>query len=364
MNELTSRERMARILRREPVDRVAVGESFWGDTRQHWIEQGHIREDESLLDHFRHDYVQAGWANVAADPEYQEQIIEEDEESKLVRNANGAHLRYWKGKSGTPEHVHFEVTDRRGWEETIRPWLTDEGLLRKRINVEAYRQARQDAADRERFFFANGVNVFECMHPVCGHEHMLVGMALDPDWVRDMCEVYSDLLIKTQEIMFAEGGVPDGVWYYEDMGFKAKPFMSPAMYTEIVWPAHQKTFDFAHSHGLPVVVHSCGYVEQLVPGLIEAGMDCLQAMEVKAGMDLVKLKKEFGDKIAFCGGMDIRALESNDTAKVDDELRKKLPIAMDGSGYILHTDHSVSTGVEYATYRYFVDRGREIGTYR
>ena len=147
------------------------------------------------------------------------------------------------------------------------------------------------------------------------------------------------------------------------MGFKGKPFMSPAMYKEIVWPAHKKTFDFAHSKGLPVILHSCGYVEPLVPGLIEAGMDCLQAMEVKAGMDLVKLKRAFGDRIALFGGMDIRALETNDPAQVEAELAAKLPAAMAGGGYILHTDHSVSTRVEYETYKFFLNRGREMGTY-
>jgi uroporphyrinogen decarboxylase len=207
------------------------------------------------------------------------------------------------------------------------------------------------------------VNVFELMHPVCGHEHMLVGMALDPDWVKDMCTVYADLTINLMEILFAEEGPPDGLYFFEDMGFKERPFMSPAMYKDIIWPAHKRTFGFGRARGLPIIVHSCGFVEPLVPGLIEAGMDCLQAMEVKAGMDLLRLKRTYGDRIALCGGMDIRALETNDTRAVEKELASKLPEAMAGSGYILHTDHSVSSRVRYETYRYFLDRGREIGIY-
>ena len=139
--------------------------------------------------------------------------------------------------------------------------------------------------------------------------------------------------------------------------------MSPTMYKQIVWPAHKKTFDYAHSIGCPVLVHSCGYVEPLVPDLIEAGMDCLQVMEVKAGMDLLKIKKQYGDRIALFGGVDIRMLETNDKAKVERELLSKLPAAMEGSGYILHTDHSVSTRVDYETLKYFQQRGLEIGTY-
>jgi len=360
---LTSKERVTRILARQPADRVAAFESFWDDTRRAWIEQGRLREDESLEDHFGLDLRHTWTFNMVADLDAGDRVVEEDDEKKLVRNGNGALLRWWKNRSGTPEHVDFLVKDRAGWEEHIRPRLLDAGTHRRRINFEAYRDLR-DRCRRENLFFCwGGVNVFELMHPVCGHEHMLVGMALDPDWVKDMCTVYADLTINLMEILFAEEGPPDGLYFFEDMGFKERPFMSPAMYKDIIWPAHKRTFGFGRARGLPIIVHSCGFVEPLVPGLIEAGMDCLQAMEVKAGMDLLRLKKNFGDRIALCGGMDIRALETNDTRAVEKELASKLPEAMAGSGYILHTDHSVSSRVRYETYRYFLDRGRAMGTY-
>ncbi len=135
------------------------------------------------------------------------------------------------------------------------------------------------------------------------------------------------------------------------------------MYKELLFPWHKRLFDFAHARDLPVILHADGLVESLVPHLIDAGLDCLQPIEVKAGMDLVKLKKAFGDRLAFIGGMDARELISNDLGRVRAELEKKLPDAMDGSGYILQVDHSVSHQVNYETYKYFVDRGLEIGTY-
>jgi uroporphyrinogen decarboxylase len=61
--------------------------------------------------------------------------------------------------------------------------------------------------------------------------------------------------------------------------------------------------------------------------------------------------------------MDVREIESNDRRRIEAELRGKLPAAMKGSGYILHSDHSISHRVEYDSYKYFLDRGREIGTY-
>ena len=363
MQEITSRERVGRILRREPVDRVAVTESFWSETTEKWRSEGHLGKDEDINDHFALDMRRTSVFNLTADPDFVDEIIEETEETKTVRSGNGAVLRWWKHRSGTPEHIDFLVHDGESWREHVRENLVSEANYRKRINFEAYRRSRAKCERENLWFDWCGVNVFECIHPVAGHENMLIGMALESDWVKDMCNVYADLLIALMEILFAEEGKPDGIWFWEDMGFKGKPFMSPRMYKEIVWPAHKKTFDYAHSIGCPVIVHSCGFVEPFVPELIKAGMDCLQAMEVKAGMDLVKLKKAYGDRIAFCGGLDIRTLETNDQQVIQAELDKKLPTAVEGGGYILHSDHSIPISVEYETYKFFRDRGLEMGTY-
>jgi uroporphyrinogen decarboxylase len=109
---------------------------------------------------------------------------------------------------------------------------------------------------------------------------------------------------------------------------------------------------------MKVVVHSCGYVEPFVPGLIEAGMDCLQAMEVKAGMDLPRLCRRFGDRISFFGGIDIREIASNDRGRIAAELERKVPpVLASGAGYILHSDHSIPPEVEHDTLRYFFEYG-------
>ncbi len=363
MSQLNSRERVSRFLKRQPVDRIPSSETFWTEAQVKWRAEGHIGEDEDPQDHFDLDIRKFWPFEYVSNLEFGEEIVEETDETKLVRNGNGALLRWWKDKAGTPEHVDFDVKERATWEEKVRPYLVDESLYRRRIKFEEYRQAKADAEKKERFFLWSGVNSFECMHPVCGHEYMLMGMALDPDWVKDMCNVYAELNINLMEILFAEEGRPDGIWFYEDMGFKEKPFMSPTMYKDIVWPAHKRTFGYAHSLDLPVIVHSCGFVEALVPGLIEAGMDCLQAMEVKAGMDLVKLKNAYGEHISFMGGLDVRPLVANDLDAIQAELDKKLPTAMAGGGYCLHTDHSIPGQVEYETYKFFLERGLEMGTY-
>jgi len=370
---LTSKERFDRILKHQPVDRVGLFEVYWKETVQNWVAQGYFARPEMVSDHFGLDVRRTGGEitpgdykiiNLVANVDSADQIVEETETVKLIRDGNGALLRWNKNASGAPEHVDFTVKDRRGWEEHIRPALLDERTYERRINFSHYRDLRAKCARDNRFMACGIVGPFDQMSPMCGHEHLLMGMALDGEWVRQMADLYATVGIRLLEILFEREGLPDGLWVWDDLGFKNRPFMSPKMYREILYPAHKKLFDFAHGRHLPVILHCDGYVEALIPSLIEAGINCLQPLEAKAGMDLLKLKKRFGDQIALIGGMDERILETNDCRAVEAELLSKLPQAMAGSGYVLQVDHSVSPLVDYTTYKYFVERGLEIGTYR
>ena len=360
MQTLTGQERIRNILKRQPVDRIGVFEHFWNDTQRIWVENGWIQPGVLFEDYFGHD-LQIFWPfNTIADLDFAEVTVEETEETILKRDGNGALLRRHKLHDATPEHVDYLVKDRRGWLEHIRPRLTPD---RRRIDFAGYRLARRQAAAKQRFFCWSGVNAFELIHPMCGHVNLLTGMADDPEWVCDMVDTYTRLTLDLQEILFAEEGYPDGIWYYEDMGFKQHPFMSPRMYRQFLQPAHTRTVDWAHSRGLPVVMHSCGYVEPLVPGMVEAGIDCLQVIEVKAGMDLLRLYRNFGEALSFMGGIDVRVLYNNDRREIDAELEAKIPVVKGHYGYVLHSDHSIPNNVHPETYRYFIQKGLELGRY-
>ena len=360
MSQLTSHERIRRMLRREPADRIGCYETFWGETHAAYEAQGYLKHGEDIRSHFNLDIVESWVFNCVADLDFIDEVVEETEETRLVKNGNGAILRWFKGKSTTPENVDYIVKERSQWNE-MREKLVN--IDERRINFTAYREAKARAAKENKFFCWAGVNVFEQMHPVCGHEHMLMGMALDPDWIRDMVQVYSDLTLQLQEILFAKEGLPDGFWYYEDMGFKNRPFMSPDMYNELIYPAHKRTVDFAHHRGIPVIMHICGFIEPLLPGIVKAGVDCLQAIEIKAGMDPIRIFKNYGDVLSLMGGMDVRFLCANDKAAIDRELEAKIPILKQNYGYCLHSDHSIPPEVEYETLKYFIEKGLALGTY-
>jgi uroporphyrinogen decarboxylase len=359
MQPLTSFERMDNTLRRKPIDCVACYDAPWDEAVTRWRAEGYLGAEEDVRDALGMDMRSGGWINSVANLDVETVVVEETEETILTKDGNGAMLRQHKQHASTPEHVGFTVEDRRGWEEWIKPHLLE--VDRRRVPFESYRAAKRDAAARQLFFVWWGIAPFEQMHPMCGHENLLAGMAEDPEWVQEMVMTYTRFTLMHLETLFAEEGAPDAMFFGEDMGFKEKPFMSPAMYREIMLPGHTRLFDYAHSVGCPVIVHSCGYVEPLVPGLIEAGMDCLQALEVKAGMDMRRLQAQHGDAIAFFGNMDVRALISNEHAQIDAELESKLPVILGNGGrYLLMSDHSIPPQVDFPTMQYFFARGREL----
>jgi len=357
---MTGKERITNILNKRPVDRIGLYEHFWNDTHKTYVDQNHISENESFLDHFDLDIQEAWSFSLTANLDFKDIITAETDETITILNGNGATLRKHKLHDSTPEHVNFTVKNGEDWKK-YKDFLLS--IDERRINFECYRREKEQARIANRFFVWSGVNVFESMHPLCGHENMLMGMALEPEWILDMAQTYADLTISLQEILFSKEGYPDGIWYYEDMGFKERPFMSPAMYRELIMPFHKKTIDFAKSKKLPVIMHSCGYVKPLLPHMIEAGIDCLQVIEIKAGMDLIDLYHTYGEKIAFMGGIDVRVLYTNDKKLIDRELESKIPIVKNGFGYVLHSDHSIPKTVEYDTLQYFIQKGLTLGTY-
>ncbi len=355
MSEMTGIERIVRQLRHQSVDRIGCHEHFWAHTQRRWEESGLEPDYDFGFD------IGESWAfKLALNPDVADRILADDGETQTFVDCNGATMRRHLQHDSTPEHLGYAINDRSDWEEKAKPLLTPE---LRRINFDAYTAEKTKCAAKNRFFCWSGVNVFESIHPITGHENLLMGMALDPDWILDMTETYADLWIALMEELFARAGKPDGVWFFEDMGFKERPFMSPEMYRELIYPAHKRTCDFAHSHGLPVFMHSCGFVEPLLPGMIDAGIDCLQAIEVKAGMDLLRIDRNFGDRIALMGGLDVRPVAANDLAGIDRELEAKLPLLKKHNGFIFHSDHSIPESTTLATYRYFLERGRELGKY-
>jgi uroporphyrinogen decarboxylase len=161
-----------------------------------------------------------------------------------------------------------------------------------------------------------------------------------------------------------EGGFEfDGVWLFCDLGYRNGLLFSPRHYDEQLRPTFQRIFDYFKGEGLPTILHSCGRVSALIPRFIKDGLSCLQPLEVKAGMDVIELKKAFGDEMAFMGGIDVRAMADPDPSVIEEEIKAKIPFAKRGGGYIYHSDHSIPTNVSFDQYRRVLELVRKYGAY-
>jgi uroporphyrinogen decarboxylase len=194
-------------------------------------------------------------------------------------------------------------------------------------------------------------------------EQLLIAIATEPDWIRDMYETDATLTIEMYKIMKQGGFQFDGVWLTCDLGYRNGLLFSPYHYDQQLRPTIRRLIDFFHKEGLRVILHSCGNVKELIPYFIEDGLDCLQPLEVKAGMDLIELKKEFGEKLTFMGGIDVRSMAEDDPNIIENEIKSKIETAKQGGGYIYHSDHSVPNNVSLKKYQQVIDLAKKYGAY-
>lgn len=145
----TSQQAVDCLLRKRPAEFVPVADGAWGDTIGKWVQQGMPTDENGdavdAIEHFGFDIAIFSapfqWQAKLGPPE----IVEETEELKIVRNGSGALLKWWKSRSGTPEHIDFHMSNRQVWEEEYRPHLVAE--FRARIgdlqNLRTNRESRR-----------------------------------------------------------------------------------------------------------------------------------------------------------------------------------------------------------------------------
>lgn len=376
MTELTSRERVARTLARRDPDRVPIYDKFWAEVeldfrkrlnlplkkRDHkpWYDWdlAPASQNPTLWEYFEMDLAEVAW------PDYRlrftaPEVLEETDEWILQRDGNWAELRWWKHQMGTPEHVGFGINCPERWAE-VKHLLTPS---RDRVRWDEFWPLYRRTRAENRFICYCTVEPFEMVKDVLGHEIMLISMIERPEWIHDVFNTYTETALRMFEIIEAEGMICDGAFVYGDMAYRNATLMSPAHYREFLQPYHKRMFDQLHARGMPVIFHSDGDIRAVIPDLIDAGVDAINPLEVKASMDLRELAPKHGDRLSFVGNIDVRILATNDEEAVREEVRTKLRAAMPYHGIVYHSDHSVPPGVTLETYRAVLDEVRTTGRY-
>jgi len=352
---LTSRERVLAALRHEEPDRVPIQDVAWEHTIRRWRTEG-FPADADPHSYFGYDMTYLG-PDISL--QLGEETLEETETCRLYRDNKGAILRSFKDHESTPETVDFTIKSAEDWEQ-YKPRLQ---WNEARVHWDSMLATNRAVRDSGQFICYMAHIGYDWIQRMVGAETVLVALMQQPDWIRDMVETLADLVIRGHQEMAARGCEFDGAFMANDLGYRNGTFFSPAKFREVEWPAHKRLCDYLHERGLPVILHSCGNVSEFVPMLIEAGFSCLQPLEVKAGMDLVALKRQYGDRLSFMGGIDTRAMADPDPAAIEREIATKLPVAKAGGGYIYHSDHSIPSSVSFAQYCRVMELVAEHGRY-
>ena len=358
----TSRQIIDNLLRNRRADRVGLYDEIWSDTLNAWIEQGYPVDEQGrpvpFAEHFGFDMVGVGgWFQQQPHREVRE-LVEESDEWQVHRDGWGALLKYWKNRSGTPEHIDFHMTTREIWERDYRPHLLHLDPDRVKVDENRRQLARHKA--RNVWTFYGHQFIFETMRQSMGDIGLYEATLLDPAWIHDFNTVLTSFHQAHYRLLFEQAGLPDGIWMYEDLGYKHRLFCSPDTCRHLLFPYYRQMVDFFHSFDLPVVLHTCGYTEPLLDVIIETGFDALNPMEVKAGNDPLRIAERCGDKLALIGGLDARILESRDP----DLIRSRVGALVDGmkargARYVFGSDHSLSTNIRYRDFQAALEAYRE-----
>jgi len=324
---MTSAERYHLTLAHKEPDRIPMRDDFWGSTIDNWKAEGYPPDGKGVWEYFGFD----GWAGI------------------------GAHLWFRDNEKEYDVGIH----SRKDWEEFKHLYQYCDARVDFQGAINTYENCKKNDTF---LVYGGGALGFDLWQNRVGIKYFLESMIDDTEWIKDLFMSNVDLNIAVVEEITARGVEFDGAMFYDDLGYKTGPFFSLAMYREQLFPAHKKLCDFLHSKNIKVILHSCGGIRPLMPMLVEAGFDCYEPLEVKAGMDLVDLKKNFGDVATFMGGIDVRAMAHPDPKFIEEEIRTKISVARKDGGYIFHSDHSVPHNVSFKQYEYTIELAKKYGT--
>jgi uroporphyrinogen decarboxylase len=195
-----------------------------------------------------------------------------------------------------------------------------------------------------------GSGIFEQACLMAGMEEFMMAMLSDRPAAERLLEGITEFLIEEARRYLAEvGHLIDVYQYGDDVATQLDWMISPELYAALIKPRQRRLFDAIHAATpAKLMYHGCGAVFDLIPHLIEIGVDVLNPVQVSAGgMDTARLKATYGNDIVFWGGgVDTQHVLPFGTAEqVRDEVRRRVADLAPGGGFVFAAVHNIQTGV-------------------
>lgn len=367
---MNPRERFLRCNRFQSVDHAPFVElGAWPQTINRWHKEG-LPEDVDVSfslngnEHFgfeRYEYIPL---NVGMVPPFEEETLEETERHIVMRRSSGIVTKALKAGTvrGTrlsmDQYLDFPVKDR---EDFLR--------IKERYNPASPIRYPRYWGDQVRCYRGRdyplaltgigGFGFYSMLRRWMGTERACTVFYDDPALTEEMLDFLTDFFITVTTRALNDIDV-DWYNYFEDFAFKTGPLVSPRIFERFLLPRYQRTNEHLRDHGVDIIsLDSDGNIEVLLPMTIEAGINSLVPLEQAAGMDALKIRREYGTALTLWGGIDKRELAKG-RKEIERELLRQVPALLESGGYIPTVDHSVPPDVPYGNFCYYLELKRQI----
>ncbi len=199
---------------------------------------------------------------------------------------------------------------------------------------------------------------FEKAQAARGFENLMADIAADYPFAK---RLHRQIVERNMTMLENFLAIPeiDGVLLGSDWGSQRGPLMSPETWDDLIRPGEQAEYDLIHAYGKDVWVHSCGDVQALIPRLIEMGLDVLNPVQPEC-MDIAALKRDFGDRLTFWGGISTQqTLPFGTPDEVRREARRVRDLMMAGGGYIFAPAQGIQDDVPPVNVQALLEVARE-----
>jgi uroporphyrinogen decarboxylase len=340
MSELSSAERVMRVLRREQPDRIPHFE---------WIIDRRVREAICPGCSIEEFTVRMGLDAILTGPDFKREQVG----PKRYRNEWGVIL-----EDTGEEHKYPVEGPVHGLED-----------FRRYEPPDPHAPGRYDSlrriVDRYRGKLAIGVHlndVFSIPRYLAGFEGLLAATLEQPDLVRGLVDLSVEVNIEMAKEVARCGA--DFVFTGDDYASAGGPFVSPDSFRQLFYPGLKRVIDGFHAAGLPVIKHTDGNVRPLIEMILDSGIDCLDPIDPIAGLDIEEFKQAYGGRIALKGNVDCaRTLTFGTEREVVEETREVIRKAGDGGGLILSSSNSIHSAVKPGNYLAMWNAVRMYGKY-
>ena len=352
---MNSWERFKRMYDHREADRIPIIDDPWAGTLRRWKREG-MPKDVDWCDYFDIDKI--GVINIDISPRYPEVTLEETDRYAIRTSPWGVTMKHFKEEDSTPEFLDYKVTTPEAWEEAKKRMTLSDDRIPWDYLKENYDTWRAEGRwIRGVFWFG-----FDVTHSwMMGTENVLVAMIEEPEFIEDIFDTYLNHTIALYDRLWYAGYHFDEMFWYDDMGYKGTTFFSPNMYRELLQPYHTRAVKWAHDHGVYAQLHSCGDIMTLLPDIVATGVDALNPLEVKAGMDVFEIKRKYGDRLTLHGG--INAVKWSDADAILAEIDEKVPVLKQNGGFIFSSDHSIPNAVSLDNMKRIVAEVKRVGRY-